>query len=429
MRFFFTSIFIFSLILSSGLVLADFDIGKWQYEKEITSLSPITQPAYSQLTFDTEVFTHANRNLNDIRVIDNSGQEVPYKLLIEEAYTSREFYPAQILNKSYVPGEYQFFIVDLGRDGIFHNQIKILTSSANFRREAQIEGSNNQKQWFVLQEKGKIYDYSPPQFEFKKQDTTLNYPESTYRYLRVTIFSRGENPIDIQKAEVYRTISSGARRVQYPVQIVEQGENKEKRINYVVFDLENKGLPINSLQISTSDTNFSREVALEGSNDRIDWKIIEFRDALFSFSTPKFTGSKLSIDFSESNYRYLKLTIFNRDNPPIAITGANASGLLRKILFEYDPAKIYKLYYGNTQARLPEYDLEKFFPYLDIENPPQLTLGPEKENPSFEKPVSPAIPFSERYPWFLPAILVILVLILVGLVAKLILSAKHSARS
>lgn len=419
---------IFVLSLSIATVWADFDIARWKYEKAINANPDISNPTYAELTFDGEVFSHTSQGLRDLRIIGSNNEEIPYKVLLAKEFSKREFHPAQIINNSFIPDQYSFFIAYLGEGGAVHNQLKILTPSVNFRQEVTVEGSDDQKQWFILTDASRIYDYSTPQFEFKKQDTTVSYPESTYKYLRVKIFNRGEERVVVTRAEIYRVVKETAKETRYPAAIIEKGENEERQTSFAVMDLGSSGLPSNSLLISTTDVNFSRDVALEGSNDKEKWSVVEFRDVIFSFATSKFTGSKLSIDYPESNYRYYRITVFNRDDKPINISGVEAKGLLRKLIFRYDPQKSYKLYYGNAHARYPQYDIEALFPYLDLSLLPAAALSAETLNPGFLEPVSPEKPLSERLPWLLPLVLAVVVLVLGGLIVKLVLSAKKSAK-
>jgi len=97
---------------------------------------------------------------------------------------------------------------------------------------------------------------------------------------------------------------------------------------------------------------------------------------------------------------------------------------LRKLLFKYEPSKTYKLYYGNPRAHFPEYDIEALFPYLEIKELPQATLGNQIKNPLFKETLPPPPPFTERYPWLLPVVLIIVVLILLWLIIRLILITK-----
>lgn len=410
-------------------VSADFNLQEWKYVKEIQPQSPLEEVTFVQLYLDRDIYQVANPNLADLRIIDNANEEVPYKLVLEKEETQQQLYQPKILNASYLPGEYQFFIAKLGKEGIPHNQIQIQTSSINFRREARIEGSNDQKTWFVLNDKGHLYDYSPPEFEFKKQDTKINYPDSTYRYLKVTIFSRGEEPLVINGVVIIQNIISVADVIHHPIKLLTQTEDKLKKASIIEFDLQKQGWPFYRLVLepSTSEQNFSREVALEGSNNRKNWQVIVSGDIIFSFQTAKFTGSKQTLEFPETRHRYFRLTIFNQDNPPLQVTGGIAMGLARKLFFEYDSAKNYKLYYGNEKALTPEYDLSAYFKYLDLENPPRLVLGAEKLNTQFITPTPIPTPFTDRFPWLLPLALGIIVLILGTLLFRLIRQAKSAA--
>ena len=72
-------------------------------------------------------------------------------------------------------------ILDLGREGEPHNSLTLSTSSINFRRQVEVEASVDSVNWLVVKkanEGGYIYDYS---VDFKTQNTTVNYPNSTYR--------------------------------------------------------------------------------------------------------------------------------------------------------------------------------------------------------------------------------------------------------
>ncbi|MDP3064335.1 MAG: hypothetical protein Q8O40_14160, partial [Chloroflexota bacterium] len=102
---------------------------------------------------------------------------------------------------------------------------------------------------------------------------------------------------------------------------------------------------------------------------------------------------------------------FNEDNPTLPVDDVRAFGALRKLIFSASPGSTYHLYYGNSQARTPSYEMERIFPYLVTENLPQAQLGAHATNPSFAAPVPP---FTERYPWLLPTVVAVAAL-LIGL--------------
>ena len=393
--------FVFGIFFASSLISvarADFDLTKWQLKKDITSPAgkDLRGVVLGEVSFDNEVFSGASADLRDIRVIDNANKEVPYTLTAETPKSGRENYSVKIINKGQVGLEYSTFVVDLGQNGILHNQLEIITDSKNFRRRAAIEGaaSLDQKDWLKLAEKS-IYDYS---YEFKAKDTSVRYQESTLRFLRVKIFDNGEKPISIYGANVYREVSNGAREVNYKGAIISQELKGRERASVFTIDLGYKGLPTNKISLETNDINFNREAAIEGSNDGQNWSVVSYRDVIFSYRTPKFEGAKMELNYPESNFHYYRLTVFNKDDNPIPINQVSFSGFLRKLVFQYNPNNSYALYYDNPGARFPEYDLKNYLDYYSQDNRQPFKLMGETANGAYVPPKLPVKPLSERNP-------------------------------
>jgi len=406
------------LLLGSSYAWADFSLKDWQYEKNIILQAP-SQSGLVELSFDEEVFAKASPGLRDIRIIGGEGVEVPYKLLVERRAVERSRLSGRVLDTSFVEGQYSSFVVDLGEGGLFHNQVEVNSTSKNFRREVAVEGSSDANTWAVLQNKAVIYDYTDKEAELKARNTKIRYAESTARYVRVKIINHDEEPLSISGAMVFYEKKTEAKTVSYPSSIIEQSIDKEYRASVITVDLGSSNLPNNTVSIVVSDVNFQRDIGIEGSNDREKWRVVKLRDVIFSFATPKFTGSKLQITYPEHTYRYLRLTIFNGDNLPLNIGRVSVSGILRKFVFEAAQGAAYKLFYGNPDARYPQYDIERYFQYLETENLPRASLGAQRENPFFEAKVTPLPPVSERYPWLLPTVLLVSIVALFGLLFRI----------
>lgn len=413
------------LFVSVGVASADFDKSKWLYDKEIR-LEPYSAKRVASFSLDNDVFDNS-KGLSDLRIINSVGIETPYKLVVDSTSTSRQTFGVKITNLGSRAGEYTQMILDLGREGESHNSLTLVTSSTNFRRQVEVEASADSVNWLIIKkanEGGYIYDYS---VDFKAQNTTVNYPDTTYRYLRVKIIDNGEAPIKVGGAVVYRYVQQGSREVFYTPKI-EKGEDREKRANFYILDLEAKGIPSGKISFSSKNENYNRNVTLEGSNDSQNWITVNNTDVIFNYNTPKFIGAKSTIAYPESNYRYLKLTVFNRDDQPISLTDFKVSGVLRKVLFEAEPNTVYKLYYGNSRARFAEYDLDAFIQYLDTTNTVNGVLGVQEKNTDFKGPIVPEKPLTERFPYLLTGVLAIAVLILGSMVFKLAYQVKKGKK-
>ncbi len=400
-------------MLGYSSVSADFAIKDWRYEKTIATQDVA---GLIELSFDEEVFAGAAQGLRDLRIISNTSREIPYKLVVEKSTLERSKLPGVILNKGFVPGEYSSFIVDLGTSGVIHNQIEISTPTRNFWRETSVEGSSDAEAWLVLQKKTIIYNFADPSVGLRSSSLEIAYPDSRVRYLRIKVANRDEEPIEISGASVFYEKTTPAKEVSFPATIIEQSLDEKNRASLVIVDLGSTGLPNNTLTVVTPDANFERNVGVEGSNDKIKWKTVSARDVIFSFRTPRFSGSKTEVSYPENTYRYLRLIIYNGDNEPLTASQVRVSGTLRKLVFETQVGESYKLFYGNSDARYPQYDIEKYFKYLETENIPEALLGAQIANSFFEEKLPPV---SERSPWLLPGVLGIGVIILSGLLFQI----------
>jgi len=414
----------FLFLLLTPLAFADFNAEKWRYNKEIRVTG---NQKIASFSLDSQVYEHAKGGLADLRIINNSGKEVKYKLTIESGQKTIETVPVKIRDLGIKVGENTQFIVDVGRQGILHNSITIQTPSVNFRRQVEVEASDDLANWLLVKkptEGSYIYDYS---LDFKAKNTTVYYPQSTARYLRIKILDMGEEPIKVTGASVINDIYISSRTATYDPKLLEEKNDQEKQTSTYLLDLGAKGIPSNKISFETSEANFNREVLIEGSNDNSTFTRLG-SDVIFSYQTPGFNGAKDSVSFNEGNFRYLRFTVFNRDNAAVKLSDFKVFGTVRKVIFDYLSGETYKLYYGNLQARYPDYDIESYLQYFNSSDVSAAVLGSEEENESFVPEKAKEKPLTERYPFLLPGVLVVGVLILGMMIARLAMQVKKSRK-
>ena len=400
------------LVLLPGIlavaVYADFSEDSWRSFKAVTLPPGLPPGSLVDLEPDLEVFAQADPSLRDLRIVEVETQrEIPYKLLVERGEQRRVFLPVTIRDLSHLPGQHTSFVADLGQTGILHNELEIRTPSQNFQRSVVVEGSPDGEVWAILEEDVQIFDFTIQERNFNAADTRLQYPASTSRYLRIRIINGDEPPLEVQGASAFFFQKLDPRETRLLAAPAGREENPEQQSSRLLFDLGTQGFLSNRLSMSIPQDNFYRRVSLEGSQDGQRWVILQRSEDIYAFNTPRFVGSKLEVHYPESGFRFLRLTIFNEDNPPLDVGSATAFGALRKLVFAAEPQHTYRLYYGNDSALPPSYELERIFPYLVTENLPQAGLGPHSANPSFAGPQKPSEPFTERYPWLLPTIVAV----------------------
>ena len=401
-----------TLVLAVVPARAEFSIQSWKFFKDISLPDALPKTSLIEIEPDSEVFAHATPALSDLRIVENDSQpEVPYKLLVERGEQRRESVPVTMRDLGHIPSQETSFILDLNPQGRQHNELEINTQSHNFQRGIVVEGSEDADRWRVLDGSGQIFDFTIAERGFVSRDTRVTYPSSTVRYLKIRIINRNLPPLEVEGALVFFTQEIKPRQTTYTADILDRIEDPVENITKLVLDLGSAGFPTNRISLTTSQQNFYRQAKLEGSDDQRAWTLIRRSENLFNFNTPKFASSQLSVGYPESRYRYFRLTVFNEDDPPLHVTGAEASGFLRKLIFQANPGGVYRLYYGNPDAEAPSYELEYLFPYLITDNLPTAGLGAHTANPVFNLR-EPTKPFTERYPWLLPTVVALAALVI-----------------
>ncbi|MBI4339188.1 MAG: DUF3999 family protein [Chloroflexi bacterium] len=393
---------LWGVALAPLVSLADFSLGQWRWYKQVALPSSLGESALAEIVPDAQVFEGASLGLGDLRVVEEATQqEMPYKLLVERGEQRRSSVGGSLRDLGVVPGQYTTFVVDLGKEGLLHNEVEIKTPSENFQRQVVVETSADASGWAVVQSDGQVFDFTLRDRSVNQRLARVRYPSSTARYLRVRILDGEEPPLQVTGAAVYSSQELPPREVGWPAALTGRTEDAAARRSVVLLDVGAKGLPISRLALRVPQQNFYREVQVEGSNDAQTWAYVG-SGPVYDYHTPKISVSSLSLGFAEVTFRYFRLTIQNQDNPPLPVEAARAYDFLRKLIFEGQPGASYRLYYGNPQARAPVYDFERVFPYLVTEDLPQGVLGGQTLNPDFTGPLKPSVPLTERYTWLLP---------------------------
>ena len=399
---------------------ADFAPAAWRFQKAIV-LPSGSDGTIAEIAPDEEVFADGQRDLRDMRIIRSDGAEVPYVLSTNLASYSRQAVPARMFDLGRDGAGNTTFILELDTAGAAHNMITLAITGKNFRRSASVAGSDDRINWSELVAGSPLYDYS---LEFSARDTSVRYPESRFRYLRVTVVNGGETPLAITGASVVRDVAVAARTARFTSAAVSESVDPVRNATVLSFDLGSTNLPTNHIQLSSKDKNFSREALLEGSNDNASWQRIT-QAALFRYDTPQFKGEQLAFSYSEQTFRYFRVTALNKDNVAVHFFDPVATGYVRTAAFQYEPAYSYVLYYGNASARAPEYDLKYYIEYFGSGRV-QATLGPKEGNAAYAPPKEPEQPLSEKYPWVLNGLLVLTVAVVALLTFRLIRAKRVS---
>lgn len=398
------------LILASP---GDFNERDWARSRQILIEDANAAAAYLLVELDPAVYAGAQEDLDDLRIVDDRGAQIPSKLILESDERKEELRRAETLDSVISENGRTLLTLDLGAAPPRHNRVTLETSDRNFSRRVTIETSADNRTFAVARTDGYIFDFSRDE---TAQFLAIDYPASTRRYLRLAIWNEGQKPLTITDASVYFLLDREARLAEWPAKLTDSGRDQKKRESLLRLDLGSPKLPHSRLELATSARNFHRHVEIEGSRDGEYWSSIGDGE-IFSVALDDFRREQLQIDYPESRFRFLRLRIFDYDDAPIAIGSARIYGRPRRLLFHREPGRSYRLLYGNATAAAPRYDLERLAPYLD---PAQFkTVGLSAERTMEPEAPPKAVPWYERQPLWLWATMGIAGIVLGVLIYRL----------
>lgn len=385
---------------------------------------PLTPPANAGaavacLKFDADVFEQLDRNMDNIRLHDETGQETPFcirKLHLMQSFTREYKFQPEILSFKELPDNRFEVIFKRRPDQPVPAALSILSPLQNFEKNVIIQVGPDGKQWTTLAGHEQIYDYS--RYLNVRRDR-VNVTPDNGPYYRLEISNVNEvhdSPlVEIitrtgQDPERSRTEASSFWRVPFRIdnllliQIAENvREDQPQRVSNalpiesITQNVTNQNTlilvgsgrrPVLSLALVTEDRNFSREVTLEGrAGESNAWRRIT-QGTIRSLDAGNAKQRHLTIALpSEHRLSDYRLVIHNKDNPPLTITGVIAEESVYGLQFFPRPGRAYTLLYGGLNIATPIYDVDAVLGATPIEQMDSWTAGMAIKNPDY-KPIT-----------------------------------------
>jgi hypothetical protein len=375
----------------------------WRFSAVISG-AEVKQAALISLVIPAAVTARSERGWSDLRVIDHLGNEVPFVLHARTGRRTREPRPARLLEVSFQPGESTQGIVDTGGAGQIHNHVEIETTESDFFTYAEVSISDDRRSWRILRESAPIYRFRRDGLEGNQ---AISYSPSPSRYLRVRILD-GTKRFAFDGARIWREVSEEAELA--PLRAALRPESGAAAQHTVWRgDLDADHLPVSELRYEVSAAEFHRPVRIRTSHDGNAWHTLCEGD-LYRFRRDGRDYERLRIQFPETEARYWRVDLFNRNDPPLAGLRLDLWGTPRRVVFHAEAGKTYRLLFGNRKARAATYEMTKLTERAALDAAPEAALGFEEVNSGWEDPDPP--PWSERHKYVLWGAVLIAVAVL-----------------
>ena len=365
-----------------------------------------------ELALTPEVFDLVRADLGDLRFAAADGREAPFVLIRPRGGSQKTTLTARLYNRTWQPGESCSITADFGRKAM-KDHVAIATPGHDFRRACRLEGSDDGTTWSVLRDGAFLFHVSADAGAVAYVKDTVGLPDNDFRYLRVTVLNGADDPqrLEITGLKTWRTVRTSAPAE--PVPVAAAGARQVKDTTEIEIDLGCRNLPLRRLRLEFADADFFRRVTVEGRSRKTRILRVPFEDepartreveepwrrirdgVVYRYTAGKGRDESLDLDLSPARFRYLRVRVANRDNPPLQFTKATATRFVTRAALPAPKGSV-RLYAGNAAASEPSYDLAHYADRLRVEGVVRASLGPLADNPDFGAPADEA-PWSERH--------------------------------
>lgn len=355
-----------ALLMLPAVARAAINPADWKYSREIEK--PSAKAEYAGVDVDAPTHEAARADLSDIRILDAQGAEIPFALLTSKEYQTTGKKSGLMTDLGHTQDATSFIIAS--DDPLeFHNRILIQTSSQNFRRRVQIEASDDKKHWRVLRDDAVIFRISS---DYSESHLSVDYPRSTQKYLRATIFGDGQPPLNVLGASIIQIQKSALAKSTWAPAALQRHEEGKTSVWDVDMGFEN--VPVSNIEFTTPEKNFQRHAAVTVSGkdlNGITAKRIVGSALLNRMTLQSARGENIAIELPPLSSRRFRIEIDNGDNPPLKIDKIIVHGPAAMLFFPVDKPWPYRLLAGNAKASAPNYDLAASSKYLNLEKAPR----------------------------------------------------------
>ena len=131
-----------------------------------------------------EIYAHCRPGCEDVRIVNSSGEGVPYVTEGKRVQRNVEEHAARVIENSFVSGQYTQVVGDLGEGHAGYDRVKVETNRPDFIVWAEVALSDDAKTWRVVEARAPI-----ARFRSRAVDGTQTIPFQglSSRYIRLRI--------------------------------------------------------------------------------------------------------------------------------------------------------------------------------------------------------------------------------------------------
>jgi len=327
-----------------------------QHFKYGAELNKIDTAGFYEIIVTPTISRYLLPDFSDIRIADENNQWVPHILQQsgdaigpENLFTS---FPI-VQNTVNDSGKNLLVIEIIKKEGV--NHLKLLLKNTAVSRLALLSGSNNQQDWYIIDDNISINRSNETIKDEYMQE--INFPLVKYRYLKLVIDNDRNEPLLISRAGFYAEPS--------------YKKPNAYQLNPAPLFIQKDSIHYSYILVKQADSYQFDGISIETSGTRYYNRDVQI--CLQEFDKNKMPkpgrvigNFKLIADATRSFYLTrtkapsFYIIIKNGDSPPLKIESIRTT-LQNVTLVSYlEKGKGYRLLLGDSLASFPDYDFQTF---------------------------------------------------------------------
>lgn len=330
-----------------------------------------------KISLPIETLDTARPGLEDLRLYDAQGNEVPYAIERPRP-AGRSVQAARSFAVSLETGR-TVITLETGLSQPIAG-VTLETPAGNFIKAVQIEGSRDGQQWQVLAA-------GQPIFRQLNGASRLQIPlgSQAWPWLRCSVDDRRSPPIPFTGARVHAAEPEPTPTDAVPVIVADRHENPG--VTRLSLQLPAANLDLANLQLEAGDPIFTRQVTVavpQVVEDAIREQPVA-QGAIYRVAVDgELASTNLAVGVeTRIRSRELVVLVRNQDSPPLAISGARATRYPVHLVFYAREPGAFRMLTGNNRCAAPSYDLASLGAGLKKVPVTTLVVSPREPNPGY----------------------------------------------
>ena len=356
---------------------------EWRQQQEVQ----IATTGLIRLRVSVETLDAARPNLEDLRIIDLNGNEIPYALDRPQPQGRRSVAP-RTFNVTLLNNRTTLLLESAVTEPL--EGLTLITPDRGFIKAALVEGSNDQRTW-------QSWIAGAPIFQQYRGASQMHIPLPgvSARWIRITLEDRLSPPVPFTGASLHASQPGAPATELLPVQILEQTEGAgESRLT---LDLGGAHLNLATLEINATDSLYLRpgSIAVPQLEENVVRERILAQGTIYRIAVdgqPIANQNSIPIE-ADIPTRTILLTLRNDDSPPLRIPSVQARVRPAYLVFFANATGKYRLLTGHPSISAPRYDVSQLATRLRTLPQSTVSISPIQPNPNYREPaILPEVP-------------------------------------